>query len=163
MPLREGNALSEHWQSVLEASASRPDHAGYAGNLSPAEAWAILQQHTDAQLVDVRTEVEWRSVGLPQLDALGKEPLLLSWLTGPDFAPNPHFTPELTAKLPDREAPVLMLCRSGGRSRAAAMAATQAGYRHAYNITDGFEGPHTQGSPEASGWKADGLPWRQTP
>jgi len=59
---------------------------------------------------------------------------------------------------------LLFLCRSGVRSRAAAIAMTAAGYSRAYNIAQGFEG-----DPDAerhrgnkNGWKASGLPWKQT-
>jgi rhodanese-related sulfurtransferase len=58
---------------------------------------------------------------------------------------------------------MLFLCRSGARSRAAAMALTAAGYTSCYNIAEGFEG-----NPDAErhrgttgGWKAAGLPWAQ--
>ncbi|HZF36618.1 MAG TPA: rhodanese-like domain-containing protein, partial [Candidatus Angelobacter sp.] len=63
----------------------------------------------------------------------------------------------------DREAPIFFLCRSGARSRAAAMAMTQAGYARCYNIANGFEGNHDaeRHRGKAAGWKADGLPWTQ--
>ena len=59
---------------------------------------------------------------------------------------------------------MLLLCRSGGRSRAAAMALTAAGYAHAYNIAGGFEGDlnATKHRGGMNGWKAAGLPWNQT-
>jgi len=55
------------------------------------------------------------------------------------------------------------ICRSGARSLAAGQAAQQAGFPHAYNVADGFEGPvDVEGHRSAiAGWKADGLPWRQ--
>ena len=58
---------------------------------------------------------------------------------------------------------IYFLCRSGVRSVAAARAAQAAGFPHAYNIADGFEGP-TDGEGhrgKTAGWKAEGLPWRQ--
>ena len=61
-------------------------------------------------------------------------------------------------------APLLMICRSGARSRSAAIALTAAGYGPCFNIKDGFEGAldpeRHRGS--AAGWKAEGLPWIQT-
>jgi len=58
---------------------------------------------------------------------------------------------------------VLFLCRSGARSRAAAMAATAAGYARAYNVAEGFEGDlDAEGHRgRVNGWKVAGLPWRQ--
>jgi rhodanese-related sulfurtransferase len=60
--------------------------------------------------------------------------------------------------------PVAFLCRSGVRSVAAAELVTAAGFARAYNVAEGFEGPvdgagHRGG---AAGWKAAGLPWRQS-
>ena len=49
------------------------------------------------------------------------------------------------------------------RSLAAAEAAQAAGFPHAYNVADGFEGPPDGDGHRGTvaGWKADGLPWRQ--
>ena len=60
-------------------------------------------------------------------------------------------------------APVLVLCRSGARSRAAAIALTQAGFQQAINIADGFEGDRDGEGHRGNhnGWKAADLPWRQ--
>ena len=62
-----------------------------------------------------------------------------------------------------RDRPVLLLCRSGQRSRFAAEALTALGYETCFNVADGFEGPpddrHHRGA--TAGWKASGLPWIQ--
>jgi rhodanese-related sulfurtransferase len=70
----------------------------------------------------------------------------------------------LSGALPDKEAPLLFLCRSGARSAAAAKAMTAAGYSTCLNVADGFEGPLDAQAKRgtAGGWKAAGLPWRQT-
>lgn len=140
--------------------------ADYAGDLSAAEAWELLSREPDAQLVDVRTAAEWNFVGTPDLAALGRKLHCLEWqsfpakgTTNPDFVAQAH-----TALDGKKDAAVLFLCRSGARSRAAATAMTAAGYSRCYNIADGFEGGL---SPERhrgkqSGWKAAGLPWKQT-
>jgi rhodanese-related sulfurtransferase len=63
-----------------------------------------------------------------------------------------------------RDQQVLFLCRSGVRSVAAAQAATQAGYRSAWNILQGFEGP-IDGQKQRGrigGWRSAGLPWQQS-
>ncbi len=41
----------------------------YAGDLSPQEAWAKLED--GAILVDVRTEGEWAHIGIPDTTAAG--------------------------------------------------------------------------------------------
>jgi rhodanese-related sulfurtransferase len=138
--------------------------AGYAGDVAPQTAYRILSENKDAVLVDVRTRPEWNFVGLPELASIGKKPALLEWQVFPTMQPNPDFVTALSGAVADKAAPLLFLCRSGARSAAAAKAMTAAGYSTCLNVSDGFEGPldaqAKRGS--AGGWKAAGLPWRQT-
>ena len=146
--------------STYEVSSA----AGYAGNVSPSTAWKILNDRKDAILIDVRTRAEWNYVGLPDLESLGKKAGLVEWQVFPSMQPNPEFVAALSGALPDKEAPLLFLCRSGARSAAAAKAMTAAGYSTCLNVADGFEGPLDAQAKRggAGGWKAAGLPWRQT-
>jgi rhodanese-related sulfurtransferase len=123
----------------------------YAGDLTPAEAYDLVRERCDAVLVDVRTEEEWDQVGVPDLGDLGKDVVFVEWQRGPRRLPNPDFVAELAAAVPDG-AEVVMICRSGVRSVAAAQAATAAGIGPAYNVLEGFEG--------AGGWQRSALPWR---
>lgn len=135
----------------------------YAGDVDPTEAWKMLSQSEQATLVDVRTEAEWGYVGVPDLSGIGKQPLFLQWQVFPTMTPNPNFVAALAEARPDKDAPLLFLCRSGARSRAAAVAMTAAGYRHCYNVSDGFEGNAdvARHRGQVAGWKASGLPWVQ--
>lgn len=139
------------------------DRESYAGDLRPTQAWNLLRDCPDAVLVDVRTEAEWDFVGLPDLDELAKDPLLVSWQEFPGMRPNAKFVEELCGYGLDFEQPLLFLCRSGVRSRSAAQAMTDAGYRACYNIAEGFEGDKDDASRRGSvnGWKVQGLPWKQ--
>lgn len=129
----------------------------YAGDLTPQQAWDLLQKNPGATLVDVRTEGEWRTIGVPDTSAVGHQPRFVEWNTA--HGPNPDFLPELRAADPDTDAPVLFLCRSGVRSVAAAQAATAAGYSQAFNILEGFEGAQdASGARTVDGWRNDGLP-----
>lgn len=135
---------------------------GYAGDVTPREAWRMLTEQS-ARLVDVRTRAEWTYVGVPDLSDAGQHLLTIEWVGFPDGQLNPGFLSELHDGLgdaPDR--PVVFLCRSGVRSIGAAKAATGAGFSRAYNILDGFEGGLDEaGHRGVTGWRADGLPWRQ--
>jgi rhodanese-related sulfurtransferase len=137
---------------------------GYAGDVSPRTAWKILSERKDAILIDVRSRAEWNYVGLPDLASVGKQPALLEWQVFPSMQPNPDFVTALSEKVTDKDAPMLFLCRSGARSAAAAKAMAAAGYSSCFNVSDGFEGPlDAQAKRGATaGWKAAGLPWRQT-
>jgi rhodanese-related sulfurtransferase len=141
---------------------------GYAGDVSAADAYSMLESDRSAVLVDVRTKAEWRYVGAPDLSGIGKETIFVEWQEFPtmkvaaDFAP--HLQEILRARGVPATAPVLFLCRSGVRSRAAAIAMTEAGRERCYNIAQGFEGPldNKQKRGAVDGWKADGLPWAQS-
>jgi rhodanese-related sulfurtransferase len=126
----------------------------YAGALLPAEAHALMQQ--GAKMVDVRTDAELQYVGsIP-----GSE--TIEWNSFPDGKRNPEFLEQLAGAV-EKDEPVMFICRSGVRSHHAAVAATQAGWREAYNVLEGFEGDK---DPEGhrntvGGWKFARLPWVQ--
>ena len=132
-------------------------------DVPPKQAWDALTRDGNAQLVDVRTEAEWAFVGLPDLSAAGKQPVLIPWQSYPGMQVNAAFADHLQRAGLQPEQPLFFICRSGARSLAAAQTAQAAGYPHSFNVSDGFEGP-----PDAeghrgtvAGWKADALPWRQ--
>ncbi len=132
-------------------------------NILPTQAWQALQSDPHAQLVDVRTDAEWTFVGLPDLSGAGKQPVLIPWQVYPSMQPHPDFVGALREAGLTPESRIMFLCRSGARSMAAAQAAVAAGFPHAYNVADGFEGnPDAEGHRGvAAGWKAEELPWRQ--
>jgi rhodanese-related sulfurtransferase len=141
---------------------------GYAGDIEPKEAWALLQGDPKAQLVDVRTAAEWTFVGVPDLSALARKAILVEWQVYPDMGKNTAFDDAVIARLAAAGAavvsPVAFLCRSGARSRAAAIALTAKGFSRCFNVAGGFEGDVDAGRHRGNmnGWKASGLPWVQT-
>ncbi len=132
-------------------------------NIPPEAVWTALQEDPDAQLVDVRTDAEWTYVGLPDLGRAGKQPVLIPWQVFPSMQVNGAFVDQLRQAGFTPEHKIYFLCRSGVRSLAAAEAAIGAGFPHAFNIADGFEGPPNGSGHrgEVAGWKAAKLPWRQ--
>ncbi|MCK0090306.1 rhodanese-like domain-containing protein [Rhodococcus sp. HNM0563] len=134
----------------------------YAGDITPQHAWELLQENQDAVLVDVRTDAEWKYVGVPDTASIGRRTLFVEWVSYPDGAPNERFVDELK-DAGISGGPVIFLCRSGQRSIGAAEAATAAGLAPAYNVLEGFEGPLDAGKHRGGqGWRAAGLPWRQS-
>ena len=136
--------------------------------LLAVDAYALLEGDPSSVLIDVRTQAEWAYVGTPDLQALGKTPLFLEWQSYPSMAVDAEFRRaprgHLEVRGVERGAPLVFLCRSGARSRQAAIAMTSAGWGPCFNVSDGFEGP-LDGSRRrggVSGWKAGGLPWAQT-
>jgi len=135
----------------------------YAGDIKPKEAWDLLNSKPAALLIDVRTRPEWAFVGIPDLGSIGKQTVLLSWQVYPSMEVNPDFGGQIKKAAPAADTPLLFLCRSGGRSRAAAEAITELGYSACYNVSEGFEGNHDRERHRGrvGGWKASGLPWVQ--
>lgn len=127
----------------------------YAGGVSPQAAWELFAAN-EAVLIDVRSPEERKFVGLVP------DSLHVAWATGTALTRNPRFVRELEAKV-GKDRVVLFLCRSGKRSAAAAEAATKAGYLHAYNVLEGFEGElnDRQQRGTSGGWRHHGLPWSQ--
>ena len=128
---------------------------GYAGDVTPQTAWAWMQCG-QAVLVDVRSEAERQWVGLVP-GSVG-----LPWLMWPGGIPNPDFDAGL-AELQGQGRKLLMLCRSGVRSVAAARRATALGLE-AYNILEGFEGAldAEEHRGTTGGWRMRKLPWTQS-
>jgi rhodanese-related sulfurtransferase len=127
-------------------------------NLNSQQAWDVLQQNTDAVLVDVRTKVEHAFVGHPS------GAIHIAWKEAPDWQVNSKFVAQVEKLVPDKNAPVLLLCRSGQRSLDAAKALEEAGFQRLINIADGFEGPLDQHNHRGNlgGWRFNGLPWAQS-
>ncbi|HEY7687681.1 MAG TPA: rhodanese-like domain-containing protein [Dongiaceae bacterium] len=135
----------------------------YAGELKPMEAWGLLNSNPAAQLIDVRTRPEWAFVGIPDLASIGRKTMLLSWQVYPSMETNAEFSAQVKKAAPATDTPLLFICRSGTRSRAAAETMTAQGYSACYNVSEGFEGTHDRERHRGrvNGWKAAGLPWVQ--
>ena len=139
----------------MPPSTDQPRPAeGYAGDVSPQLAWHWASTG-QAVLVDVRSDAE--------RDWVGHVPgaLAVVWKQWPGMRLNLDFDAQLRAAVP-AGATIVMLCRSGVRSIAAARRATELGLT-AYNILEGFEGdPDDNGQRNRKGgWRFHGLPWRQ--
>ena len=123
--------------------------------ISVVNAYQLLADDPSAVLIDVRTPEEWQQIGVPTLEAIGKQVRFATWTWLGTGERNPNFLAEATEGL-DSEAPLLFLCRSGARSQGAATVAEAAGFSTTFNVTEGFEG-----GPGAVGWKTADLPWTQ--
>ncbi len=128
-------------------------------HLDPRAAHAFLLAHSEAVLVDCRTEIEHMYVGHP----VGAEHV--AWQEAPDWEIDPEFASKVKRLLkgdPDR--PVLLICRSGQRSVDAGLALEAAGFTQAINVLEGFEGSLDDDFHRGTlgGWRHHGLPWQQS-
>ena len=133
------------------------------------------QNASKALFLDVRTTAEVTFLGMPmQADAsvpYMKEPDFPVWdsVKGTfKLEPNPGFLPEVRRRLSAKglgpNDAIVLICRSGDRSAAAANLLAEAEFKNVYSVVDGFEGDLAADGPKAgqravNGWKNAGLPW----
>jgi rhodanese-related sulfurtransferase len=146
------NVLNE----ILEVAAKRASakNLPYQGELTPREAFDLLQHDPATVLVDVRSRAELELVGrIPSASHI-------EWAFYPGMSPNNAFAEQLQANV-DKDLTVIFVCRTGGRSHNAALVAQQLGYSKAYNMLEGFEGEMNSLNQrtQINGWKHAGLPW----
>ncbi len=164
---QQGKVNGARSMTTASGHKSTAAQGDYAGDVDPQQAWDVLSRDPRAVLIDVRTRPEWVFVGTPDLSALGKELLCFEWQVYPTMARNEGFTTDLSRALAEAgvtpETPLFFLCRSGARSRAAAIEMTAEGYRACFNVSGGFEGDLDANGHRGrvNGWIHDGLPWKQ--
>ena len=144
--------------AILQAAQARLPAASYAGAVTPQEAHALLQRDPHVKLIDVRTNAERDWIG--RVAIADAQHGAVQWNLYPGGAVNPDFLAQLAAQA-GKDQVLLFLCRSGVRSRHAATLATEHGYRHCYDILQGFEGDKDQQGhrKNVGGWCHAGLPW----
>lgn len=143
-------------QKILQKANQRAQDNGlpYAGAITPLEAFEVLQNNPNAQLVDVRSHAE--------LDLVGRVPdaMNIEWAFYPGMVANADFAQQLANQV-DKNKTIIFMCRTGGRSHNAAAVAASLGYAQAYNMLEGFEGEANalQQRTTLNGWKHADLPW----
>jgi Rhodanese-related sulfurtransferase len=133
--------------------------------ITPPEAWEILQANPRATLVDVRSSMEFEYVGHP-VNAVN-----IPWKEAPHWNINQDFAAMVRSVLACRHedadpvsTPLLLICRSGRRSLEAAEELARHGFREVYNIKQGFEGDRDGAKHRSTinGWRNHNLPWEQS-
>ncbi len=134
-------------------------------SLTPKEAWEIIHSNPRAILVDVRSSMEFLFVGHP------KGAVHIPWIDEPDWVVNPDFVRSIRELMLggviDAEgsgsAPIMLICRSGKRSREAGRLLLESGFGDVCNIEEGFEGELDDDHHRSTtgGWRFHGLPWEQ--
>jgi rhodanese-related sulfurtransferase len=143
--------------------------------LTSVEAHRMLSERAaDVLFLDVRTQAEVSYVGVPSgMDA--NIPFMLVDFDHFDAKSrrftlhrNPAFVQAVTQRLKDkgldRNADVVLICRSGDRTARAVNVLAAAGFTRVWTVIDGFEGDTAadgaaRGQRVVNGWKNAGLPW----
>ena len=133
--------------------------------LTCKQAFSMLENDARAIIIDVRSSMEFLFVGHP------KGAVHIPWIDEPDWDINPHFVADVRKVLlggiacVDDEGcvPVILICRSGKRSKDAGRLLMGAGLTQIYNVDEGFEGELDDNHHRSSvnGWRFHNLPWEQ--
>ncbi|KAM1406104.1 hypothetical protein ACFXTH_000806 [Malus domestica] len=119
---------------------------------SARSAYAKLGEDANAQLLDIRPPAEFRQVGTPDVKGLGKKAVSIVYKS----EDKPGFLKKLSLKFKEPENTTLfILDKFDGNSELAAELVAVNGFKAAYAIKDGAEGPR--------GWVNSGLPWTPPP
>jgi rhodanese-related sulfurtransferase len=133
--------------------------------LTPQQAWQMMQDDPRALMIDIRSSMEFLFVGHP----VGA--VHIPWIDEPEWMVNPHFVAEVRKLLlggavcdvDEGCAPIILICRSGKRSKEAGKALFSDKLTNVYHVEEGFEGDldehHHRGT--SGGWRFRGLPWEQ--
>ena len=119
--------------------------------IKSSEVKNFINENKDVELLDVRTQEEWDSIGRPDGEKLGLKTHFVTIARSPDPDANKEFTEEVKKKI-DPNKQLLIICKAGGRSMMAAQLLSQEQIK-CINISDGFEG-----NGESLGWKSADLP-----
>jgi len=158
-------ALVSSFASTVAAS-----EAAEIKTVTPSDAYEMwLENPGRVKVIDCRTQEEYEFVGhafmainIPCFFWTGKwdtEKKIFLMENNPDF--------EVRAKEKIAlDNIVLIMCRSGSRSRIGAERLIKAGFKNVYKITQGFEGgkvteqdSNFKGQRVKNGWKNSGMPW----
>ena len=135
------------------------------GEVSPIDAFKMIENDPRTVLVDIRSSMEYLFVGHP----VGA--VHVAWIDEPDWDVNPDFVREIRKLMlgglatagQQQTAPVILICRSGKRSKEAGELLVREGLKNIYHVDEGFEGERDEDHHRSSvgGWRFHGLPWEQ--
>ncbi len=142
--------------------------------VTPKEAYDMKMQDSKVIFIDIRTPEETMFVGMtdmvdanipykvfPTLDDVKFDDKTKAF----QLEANSNFQLALTKlvelKGGNKDSTIVLMCRSGDRSAAAANLLATVGYTKVYSAVEGFEGDlsKTTGRRDENGWKNAGLPW----
>lgn len=125
--------------------------------LTSTQAYKLVMGDTfNTFIVDVRTRAEYEFVGHPDLPN-GAPNIPVKFY--PDWRLNEDFVSKVKERFNENNR-LVMICRSGGRAKAAAEILLGAGFNQVLYVTDSFEGKKDRnGHRTVDGWKVNRLPY----
>jgi rhodanese-related sulfurtransferase len=148
--------------------------------LTADEAFKVMNNEQATTLfIDVRSRAEVNFLGMPQIADANVPYMEMDMFYGWDEKKNVYkmelssnFVPEIEKRLAEKglsgkDSKIVLMCRSGDRSAAAANFLGKSGFTKVYSIVDGYEGDVAaegpfKGQRAVNGWRNNKLPWSYT-
>lgn len=112
-------------------------------NIKALDAFELLSKNIDSYLIDTRSDLEWKTTGIPDLSSIDKETILLNWGPILDKSFFEQYKKFLFISFNQNDS-LFFICRSGSRSLMAAQFAVKFGFKNSFNIYDGFYNDNDQ-------------------
>ena len=112
-------------------------------NIKATDAFDFLSKKDNSHLIDTRSDIEWKSTGIPDLSSINKETNLINWGPVLDQTFFEQYKNFLLSSFNQNDN-LLFICRSGSRSLMAAQFAIKFGFENSFNIFEGFYNENDQ-------------------
>ena len=112
-------------------------------NIKAIDAFDFLSNNDNSHLIDTRSDIEWKSTGIPDLSSINKEINLINWGPVLDQIFFEQYKNFLLTSF-NKKDNLLFICRSGSRSLMAAQFAIKFGFENSFNIYEGFYNENDQ-------------------
>lgn len=145
-----------------EVAQAKGESVAYQ-DITPCQAYEMLMTDPERTfLIDCRTRPEYKFVGHPEM----AYNIPYKFWTPEGMVENPNFIRDVEARFKKTDR-LILICRSGKRSRLACEVLIEAEFEHVFNVLGGFEGDKVEDKNSIyygyrrhiNGWQHDGLPY----
>ena len=112
-------------------------------NIKATDAFDFLSKKVDSHLIDTRSDLEWKTTGIPDLSSINKKTNLINWGPVLDQIFFEQYKKFLLTSFNQKDS-LFFICRSGSRSLMAAKFAIELGFKNSFNIYEGFHNENDQ-------------------
>ena len=112
-------------------------------NIKVTDAFDFLSKKVDSHLIDTRSDLEWKTTGIPDLSSINKKAYLINWGPVLDQTFFEQYKRFLLNSFNQKDS-LFFICRSGSRSLMAAEFAIELGFKNSFNIYEGFHNENDQ-------------------
>ena len=112
-------------------------------NIKATDAFDFLSKKVTSHLIDTRSDLEWKTTGIPDLSSINKKVNLINWGPVLDQTFFEQYKKFLVTSFNQKDS-LFFICRSGSRSFMAAKFAIEFGFKNSFNIHAGFHNENGQ-------------------